>query len=228
MFAASLLTTTQVFLTFAAYLVMLGWALARLPWVELLADSRRQHLLFGAVIFLVLMWLVRREFDGGLTFHFLGMTAVVLLLNWPLAVVAGGLAQLVLLLLGMDDLAALGASGLVRIGLPVLVTMLIWHALERWQPRNLFVYIFVCAFFGAALAGLASILGTMFMLWWSGALGELQALWEYFAYLLLILFPEAFVNGMLISGLVVFYPQWVETFDDDRYLQEPFDPPPEP
>lgn len=226
MFTASLLTTVQVLLTYLVYLGVLGWALVRVPWVELLADSRRQHVLFGAVIFLVLMWLVRREFDSGLTFHFLGMTAVVLLLNWPLAVVAGSLAQLLLLLVGLDDLAALGANGLIRIGLPVLVSVLVWQSLERLQPSNLFVYIFVCAFFGAALAGLASILGIMFVLWWSGALGELQALWEYFALLLLILFPEAFVNGMLISGLVVFYPHWVDTFDDDRYLQEPFDPPP--
>ncbi|SDU24771.1 energy-coupling factor ABC transporter permease [Halopseudomonas salegens] len=227
MFTASLLTTVQVVLTLAMYLALLGWALIRVRWVELLADSRRQHLLFGAALFLLLMWLVRREFDNGLTFHFLGMTAVVLLLNWPLAVVAGTLAQLLLLVLGQDELAGLGANALIRIGLPVLVTMLVWQVLERWQPRNLFVYIFVCGFFGAALAGLASLLGAMFLLWWSGALGELYALWEYFAYLLLILFPEAFVNGMLIAGLVVFYPQWVDTFDDDRYLQEPFDPPPE-
>lgn len=228
MFTASLFGSSQLLLTFVAYLGLLLWALLRLPWVELFSDSRRQHLLFAASFFLLLMWLVRREFDSGLTFHFLGMTAVVLLLNWPTAVLAGTLAQLLLLLLGQDAWTVFGANGLVRIALPVLVTMLIWHLLERSKPRNLFVYIFVCGFFGAALAGLASILGSMALLWWSGALSELQNLWEYFAYLLLILFPEAFVNGMLIAGLVVFYPRWVETFDDDRYLQEPFDSPPKP
>jgi len=32
-------------------------------------------------------------------------------------------------------------------------------------------------------------------------------------------FPEAFITGMLTALLVVFYPRWVLTFDDARYLQ---------
>ena len=46
---------------------------------------------------------------------------------------------------------------------------------------------------------------------------------EVLGYLLLVAFPEAFINGTAISALVVFCPDWLETFDTDRYLQEPFD-----
>ena len=41
-----------------------------------------------------LLWLVRRDFDSGLSFHFIGLTAVTLLLDWPLAIIAALAAQL--------------------------------------------------------------------------------------------------------------------------------------
>jgi uncharacterized membrane protein len=41
-------------------------------------------------------------------------------------------------------------------------------------------------------------------------------------YLWLVLFPEAFINGTLVTALVVFYPQWMETFNRTRYLQAPW------
>jgi uncharacterized membrane protein len=34
----------------------------------------------------------------------------------------------------------------------------------------------------------------------------------------LVLFPEGFINGMIITTLTVFYPQVVKTFDDKHYL----------
>src|SRR5471032_894814 len=98
------------------------WALLRSPWVELFAYRRRQHLLFGTVFALFMLWLVRRDFDTGVSYHFIGMTAVTLLLDWPLAIVGGLAAQLGLLAMGRQDLAALGVNGLLFIALPVLVT----------------------------------------------------------------------------------------------------------
>ena len=38
----------------------------------------------------------------------------------------------------------------------------------------------------------------------------------------LIIFPEAFINGMVISALVVFCPEWLETFNRTRYLSAPW------
>lgn len=36
------------------------------------------------------------------------------------------------------------------------------------------------------------------------------------------MFPEAFINGTVITGLVVYYPEWLETFNRTRYLQAPW------
>ncbi len=223
MLSASLLTTTQIVLSLLLYGGALLWALMRVSWVELVADSRRQHLFFGSVFALFVLWLLRKDFDNGLTFHFLGLTVVTLMLDWPLALAAGTLAQLALVLLGLDDASALGANGLLRMLIPVLVTVLMSRMLERFKPANLFLYIFISGFFAAALGAVGTMLAGMGLLAWSGQLTPPGSLAELVGYMIMAMFPEGFINGMGVAALVVFYPDWVETFDTDRYLQEPFD-----
>ena len=36
----------------------------------------------------------------------------------------------------------------------------------------------------------------------------------------LILFPEGFINGMVLSVIVVLNPEAVKTFDSDKYMGE--------
>lgn len=223
MLSASLLTTTQIILSLLLYGGTLLWALARISWVELVADSRRQHLFYGSVFALFVLWLLRKEFDNGLTFHFLGLTVVTLMLDWPLALVAGTLAQLAMVALGLDDAVALGANGLLRILIPVLVTVAASRFLERFKPSNLFLYIFISGFFAASFAAVGAMLTGMGLLAWSGQLTPPGSLVELVGYMIMVMFPEGFINGMGVAALVVFHPEWVETFDTDRYLQEPFD-----
>jgi uncharacterized membrane protein len=224
---AELLSATSLWCGWLIYLPLLLWALWRAPWVELFSDQRRQHLLFGTVLALFLLWLVRRDFASGLSYHFIGMTVVTLLLDWPLAVLCGLAAQLGLLAMGRQDLAALGLNGILLVLIPVLVTELCAQLVERRQPRNLFVYIFCCGFFPAALAVLLSLLAGLGVLWLDGLYVMPPWLDDFAGYLWLIMFPEAFINGMLVSGLVVFYPDWLETFNRTRYLSAPWkDEPP--
>lgn len=96
---------------------------------------------------LFLLWLVRRDFESGLSFHFIGMTAVTLLLDWPLAIVVGLVAQLGLCLLGRQDWLAIGVNGVLLVAIPALIAELAALFVEKRQPRNLFVYIFCCGFF---------------------------------------------------------------------------------
>lgn len=223
MLSISLLTTTQTLVCLLAYVGALLWSMLRVRWVELFADSRRQHLLFGSVFALTILWLLRKEFDSGLTFHFLGMTAITLMLDWPLALLAAALAQAVLVLLGLDDIAALGANGVLRILVPVLVTVVMSRLLEHFKPSNLFLYIFISGFFAAALAAVATMLTGMGLLAWSGQLSPPDSLMELLGYILMVMFPEGFINGTAVAALVVFKPEWMDTFDADRYLQEPFE-----
>lgn len=222
MISAQVLSSTSLTLGWLAYVPLLIWAASRTRWVELFSDPRRQHLLFGTVFGLFALWLVRRDFDTGVSYHFIGMTAVTLLLDWPLAILGGFLAQLGLLALGRQDLAALGVNGLLIIGLPVLVTEVCAILVERAQPRNLFVYIFCSGFFAAALATLLCLMAALGVLWLDGLFAMPEWLSDFVGYLWLMIFPEAFINGTVISALVVFCPEWLETFNRTRYLQVPW------
>lgn len=222
MISAELLLPTSLWLGWLLYAGVLGWALWRTPWVELFSDQRRQHLLFGTMLALFLLWLVRRDFASGLSFHFIGMTAVTLLLDWPLAILGGFAAQLGLLALGRLDLAALGVNGLLLVAIPVAITEFCALQVERRQPRNLFVYIFCCGFFPAALTAVACLLGGLGVLWHDGLYQMPPWLDDFLGYLWLVMFPEAFINGMVVTGLVVFYPDWLETFNRTRYLSAPW------
>ncbi len=222
MISAQVLSDTSLTLSWLGYAPLLVWAAARSGWVELFSDRRRQHLLFGAVFALFALWLVRRDFDTGVSYHIIGMTAVTLLLDWPLAIIAGLLAQLGLGVMGRQDLAAMGINGLLLIGLPVLVTEACAVLVERAQPRNLFVYIFCSGFFAAALTALLCLLAGLGLLWLDGRFAMPEWLEDFVGYLWLIIFPEAFINGMVVSALVVFCPDWLETFNRTRYLQAPW------
>jgi len=150
------------------------------------------------------------------------MTAVTLLLDWPLAIVGGLVAQIGLVLLGRQDLAAVGVNGALLILLPVLITECVAILVERAQPRNPFVYIFCSGFFAAALSGLLCLILSLTLLWYDGLFAMPEWLEDFVGYLWLLLFPEAFINGMVVSALVVFCPEWLETFNRTRYLSAPW------
>ena len=53
-------------------------------------------------------------------------------------------------------------------------------------------------------------------------LGEMsldQLRQSYLSVLPLMMFPEAFINGLIVTGLVVFKPAWIPSFDDEVYLK---------
>lgn len=222
MIAAELLAPSSLLFGWLIYGVALLWAIIRAPWVELFSDHRRQHLLFGAMLAIFVLWLVRRDFDSGLSFHFIGLTAVTLLLDWPLAILAAFLAQLGLTLTGHQQLVALGMNGVLLVLIPVLVTETCALLVERAQPRNLFVYIFFSGFFPAALAALFCILASLGVLLLDGRFPMPVWLDDFAGYIWLVMFPEAFINGTAVTALVVFCPEWLETFNRSRYLQAPW------
>lgn len=222
MLASKLLTDFTLWTSWLLYLPFICAAVWKAPWVELFSDSRRQHLFFGTVIALCLLWLLRRDFPNGLSVHFIGMTAVTLLLGWPLAIITGLFAQLTLIVLGKPDLAALAVNGFILVAVPVIVAETAARLIERLQPENLFVYIFGSCFFPAAITAVLCVslafailvLNQLFVFpYWSD---------EYYGIALMVAFPEAFINGTLITALVVYKPEWLETFNHTRYLQAPW------
>ena len=81
---------------------------------------------------------------------------------------------------------------------------LIWRLVEAKLLKNFFVYLFVCGFFGAGVAAAVSGLSTGGVLWLDGVYSWSKITHEYVQYLPLIMFPEGLMNGIIMTGMLVF------------------------
>ena len=179
------------------------------PW-RWLKESQAQHLFLGTAVVLLILWSLRAGISPGLNFHFLGMTAITLMLGWPVAILVGSMALIGVTLNGAAGWEAFGMNALLMVALPVLLTWQLWRWAVRFLPHHFMVYVFVNAFLTSALVMLLFVAGTY----------PLERLsYEYLPYLPLIVLPEAVMNGMAITLMVAYRPQWLMTFDDARYLK---------
>jgi len=179
----------------------------------------RLHLLLGSAVALAVLWSVHAKVDPGIALHVLGTPVVVLLLGWRLAMLAAALAEVALLIIGVTTPLAAPAGWLLSAALPGLVVLGVAWAARFHLPRNPFVFIFVCAFFGAALAVTATWLGAAALLAWSGQASPSGSGASLTAFLPLVLFPEAFINGAMVSMLIVYRPHWVRLYDESFYAR---------
>ncbi|MBN7824665.1 energy-coupling factor ABC transporter permease [Bowmanella dokdonensis] len=207
-------------------LAWLGYALLMLVTVkalhplELLHDKKSQHLVFGAAACLFILWLFRAGIYEGLNVHFLWLSALTLVLGLRRALLSACLALMGITLVGKESWAMLGVNGLLGVTLPVGLTYLIYSLSFHRLPRHFFIYIFVCAFLPGALMitlKMLSLGGYYFL----EGLYEWQVIRDNYLVLIpLLLFPEAMLNGMTMTLLVMYCPTWVYTFYDKFYLQD--------
>ncbi len=186
-------------------------AVVSAPWRELLAQQERKNALGVAIVLLPLLWSMSPELAAGVKLQLLGMTTVTLIFGWQLAIIAGGMAGLVLAVVGTWSLAALPINLALVVLVPVLVTSLLLAAADKLPRTNLFVYLLGVGFGGGILAILGSFLVGNWLL--NPGLDH--------AVVMLMAFPEGFLNGCLVSAFTVFHPDLVRTYDDVRYLGEP-------
>ena len=189
------------------------------PWKDLVQKQESQHVFLGAVVMLLTIWGIKAGISPGLGFHHLGATLFTLMFGWPLAIVGLTITMIASLLLQASDWASLGINGILSILIPIIVSYGILKISQKWLPDNFFIYIFICAFFGAGFAIAASRLSAIALLSAMHAYPNEQLIEESLQYLPLFMFPEAFVTGMLITIFVVYRPDWVATFDDERYIR---------
>ncbi len=214
---ANILSTTQLLVTAGLFFVLLYLAVMGVDWTRLKTERALQHSCLGAAVALGMLWHLRAGLSPGLTIHIFGMTVVTLMLGWALAIVAGLLALLMVVITGREPLLLFAANGLITVMMPALVShgIMVWE--RRRNFRNFFAYIFFCGFFGAAIAVALAGCTMVLMLWSSGTYSWYQLVQEYLQYLPLIMLPEAFVNGTVVTGLMVFNPELLLTLDERRY-----------
>jgi len=209
-------TATPILTVASAALLI--WAIRSSPWANF-RTTEFQHVFFGSCVAVFFLWLMRADIVPTLPIHLLCLTTLTLMFGAPLAILTAAILTTAMCLAGVTSWQAWPVSFIALGVAPVVVSSAMLHASRRYLPPNPFIYIFVGAFFGAAAAMLAAVtingalqLGTAQV-----SFGEL--LDGYLSILPLIMFPEAFVNGVAVTGLVVFKPAWIPSFDDSVYLQ---------
>jgi uncharacterized membrane protein len=216
-FSGQLFPTSWLWVSAVLYAVLLSKVLRWADWKRL-AKQGQLNVFLGAVVCLLLIWTMRTEVQPGLDWHLSGMVTLTLMFGWSLAIIAGSLALFAATVAGLNDWPGLIPSALVFVVLPATVTQVLLGLARAYLPKHYFVYVFVNAFFAGGLVSILAALAATGLLLAAGAYTFQELNDTYLLFLPLMFFPEAVLNGWMISIMVGFKPHWVGSFRDEEYL----------
>jgi len=199
--------------------IILGRVISDYSWSVFYQYRAAQHFFFGSVVALFAFALMNAGVLPGMNFHILGYTAITLMMGWRLALVVSALVEVLLVFSGEMHWHDVGINFLLNAAIPILFTYYFFQFVYRRLKHNPFVYILVAGFINAALTQAlhAVLLGAWFG--WHEVYSWGKIWDDYGRYLPLMMFPEGVINGMFITGMVVFHPRWLSTFDEDSYFE---------
>ncbi len=193
------------------------YTLLTCPWRQIQANNI-MHAYLGSCVILLVLWSVRSNVIPGLEYHYLGATLLTLMFGWRLAFIALSIVLAGMVIHGSSDWQSYPLNALLMGLIPSVLSYSLFRLVDRHLPNHFFIYIFINAFFGAALALTTTLLLAM-LITLAGGVYNWQALsGDYLPFVPLMIFPEGFITGLLITVMVVMRPEWVHTFDDHRYL----------
>ena len=201
-------------------LVICYFVSKKLVFSQLLSDKKCQHLVFGSAACVFILWMFRTGIYDGLSVHFLWLSALPLLLGFRWAIFSATLALVGVTLFGNDSIEMLGVNFLLGILAPITLTYGFYSLTFHKLPRHIFIYIFLCAFIPGALTIGLKMLALSGYFYLDGMYSWYVIRDNYLVLSTLMLFPEAMFNGMTMTLLVIYRPEWVYTFYDKLYLDE--------
>ena len=89
--SGSLFSTHFIGMTAVVAAVAMLVAARHAPWRKLL-DGSNSNVFFGALVSMLILWVLRTEMEEGLVFHLSAMTALTLMFGWSMAIIGGFLA----------------------------------------------------------------------------------------------------------------------------------------
>lgn len=213
------MTALQI-IAMLSYIACIVMTLRSVDLRVLKVNKKWQHLVFGAAASVFILWMFRAGIYDGLDVHFLWLSALCLTLGLRWAILCSFLSLLGVTIAGLEQWHMLGVNGLLGVMLPLVLTYLIYNLSFHKLPRHFFVYVFICAFFpGAIMIALKMfLLGSYYYL--DGIHDWLTVKENFLILIPLMLFPEAMLNGMTMTLLIIYRPNWVYTFYDKFYLQD--------
>lgn len=148
------------YLWFAVLLhaLLLVLAAGTAPWSKL-RDSEALHGYTGAIVAVMVLWMLRGGIQPGLDYHLPGATALCLMFEWQFALFAASTVLAAATWHGAAGWEAFGVNALVTGAVSVIMARLLYFA-QRRLPHNFFVYVFINAFLAGArvaIQGLAAL-----------------------------------------------------------------------
>lgn len=187
-------------------------------WRVLANHPQTLHIFFFGVLCLAFLAALRIGTQPGLWLHLSGITAATLIMGRRLALLAGTLALLLLVATGREAFSTLAAHALLFVALPAYVSYGFCRLLQKILPHNPFIFTLGAGFFGGILALAATMLGVSLLLAASGLYGW-PLLWDkYLKFLPIVIYPEGFLNGLLVTVMVAFHPHLLSAFNPDSYF----------
>jgi uncharacterized membrane protein len=215
---AGLLPDACLWLAALLYAPLLLFALLSAPWSKI-ADNEASNVYFGAIVALIVLWVLRGGIQPGLDYHLLGVTSLVLMFEWQFAFMAVSLVLAFSTWTGPAGWQAFAVNALFMGAVPVLFTRLFLYVCQRRLPHNFFIYVFINAFLAGALSILLAGLATALVQQSAGIHPQDSITNNFLMILPMLMFGEGFLNGAAMSLVVAYRPQWVATFHDRWYLQ---------
>lgn len=194
-----------------------AWCIRSAPWRRL-ADAGQLNVWLGTIVTLMLVWSMKAGVKPGLNLHLLGATAFTLMFGRQLAIIGLSAVMAAITLNSAAGWDSYALNVLVTAVFPCVAAHALLRIVERYLPPNFFCYIFCAAFFGAGIAVASTGLLATLLLWLDGIYPPEMLFNEYLPYFAMLGFAEAWLNGAAITLMVVYYPSWVGSFDDRRYL----------
>jgi len=177
-------------------------------------DTIGSHVFLGSCVAVLVAWQLRAGVPPAPPVHLLGTTLLCLMFG-PGPAMLGIVGILAATTVHGGGWPEFGLNALLLGGLPIAAT----EGLRRWVrhrlPRNPFVYIFLVAFgnAAAAVALVGAVSGAVLVL--ASPLDLDYVMHMHWAAYLLLLFPEAFVTGGVVTLLVVYRPGWIRSYRED-------------
>lgn len=213
----TLLESGWYWAAWVVWLPLFAHCALRAPWGRL-RNSGQLNVWLGTVVVLTLIWSLQAGVKPGLSLHLVGAMLFNLISGPRLAFIGLSCVQAAVTLNGSLDWFAFALNSLTVAGVGLASSEIITWVVDRALPKHFFVFIFVGGFFGAALSVLAIGSASVVLLAIAGAYSVEYLVTEYLPYYLLLGFSEAWLTGMVITLMVIYFPQWVSSFDDQRYL----------
>ncbi|MEQ8290290.1 MAG: energy-coupling factor ABC transporter permease [Gammaproteobacteria bacterium] len=172
------------------------------------------------ILLLAIVWMIRAGAGEDFHIHLLGAMLFALMFGWQLGVLGVAAVSLLICLWGNMLPQNLPLAIIFYALFAVSFSYLVFLLIEYLLPHNLYIYLYVSAFFGSALAYcLAGTLSAL-PLWLFDVHSWSTLINEYLPFVYLMSFAESFLTCGLLTVFVVYRPEWVFSFRDERYLQD--------